>query len=509
MSRQSTLSSGPIYLDPSSYHPTSRSHSAARAGLGDATTGFGSLSYGIQHQQTATGQQTLAFRAPSASLTALGYHHPTHPPPAAPAAPTAATAAAAAIAAAAAAAAASGGPPPAAAAALHLHQARPAAGHARMTTGYAPPPSEEELAYLQKLSNEYEPEVTELTSLLAIAFAYFEALARNGDKTKVHAEVTRVKSFQNILEAAGFQSDLCDDFAQELYDLLRKTAAAIPPPDNGNPATDVKALVFEAFNDESTQAGIITFLRILTSAWIKTHADDYSPFLMGEDVFSYCGRAIEPFRHEIENVGINALFEVLLKPAGFSLEIPYLDRTPGDEVNMYTFNAEYPITTIRLLYRPGHYDILYKIEDVQQPVHTPHSISAPVYIGAFPQHTQDHTDGARGLDYLHMIPGVSLVGSISPYSYEDSGFPSPISTHPPAMQQTLSVHPIPAHPAPASAYAPPPLQIPTHNVGVARLPIHASQGQARTGPFRPSIWELEPSVASGPPPQFTTSIFRK
>ena len=158
----------------------------------------------------------------------------------------------------------------------------------------------------------------------------------------------------------------------------------------------------------------------------------------------------------------------------------------------------------------GHYDILYKLEDVHQPpIPTPHPISAPVYMGSFAEHAQDHTDGARGLDYLHVIPGMSLVDSISPYSYGDSGFPSPITTHPPSMQQSISVHPIPAHPAPSSAYAPPPLQMPTQSLGTPRLPIHPSQSLARAGPFRHSAWEYEPSVASGPPQQFTTSIFRK
>ncbi|KAI9689171.1 MAG: hypothetical protein M1822_000909 [Bathelium mastoideum] len=436
------------------------------------------------------------------------------------------------------------------------------------TTGYAPaapPPSEEELAYLQKLSNEYEPEVTgplvgelqpssnitteyaradpifiKKTEALphkyssyracrgdgncgwrAIAFAYFEALVRLGDKTKVHAEITRLKSFQNILDAAGFQFELYEDFAEELYDLLRKTAASLPPPDDGNPATDVKAILLAAFNDEAIQASIITFLRILTSAWIKTRVEDYQPFLMNEDVFSYCGRAIEPFRHEIEHIGVNALCDVLLKPALFSLEILYLDRTPGDEGNMYTFDAEYPLAHLRLLYRPGHYDILYKVEDVQQPIPTSHPISAyNMQVGSYDA-AQDHTNGARDLEYLHMIPGISLVDGISPYSYAESGLSSPISTHPPPLlqqqQHSLAVHPVPAHPVPAAAtpaYAPPPpppLQMPSQSLGLsARLPIHPPQNvAARAGPFRPSVWEYEPGVASGPPPQFTTSIFRK
>lgn len=168
----------------------------------------------------------------------------------------------------------------------------------------------------------------------------------------MHTEITRLKSFHNILTAAGLAPHIYEDFADELYELLRKTAASLPPPDDGNTTVDVQALLLAAFNDEGTQASIITFLRLLTSAWIKTHAEDYQPFLISENVFSYCSRAIEPFRQEIENIGINALCDVLLKPALFSLEILYLDRTPGDEGNMYSFDAEYSSATLRLLYRP-------------------------------------------------------------------------------------------------------------------------------------------------------------
>lgn len=56
---------------------------------------------------------------------------------------------------------------------------------------------------------------------------------------------------------------------------------------------------------------------------------------------------------------MSALVDVLVKPAGIAVEILYLDRTPGDEVNTYRFD---PVDqggatlqgppTFRLLYRP-------------------------------------------------------------------------------------------------------------------------------------------------------------
>jgi ubiquitin thioesterase protein OTUB1 len=56
---------------------------------------------------------------------------------------------------------------------------------------------------------------------------------------------------------------------------------------------------------------------------------------------------------------MSALVDVLVKPAGVAVEILYLDRTPGDEVNTYRFDpvdqssvALPSPPTFRLLYRP-------------------------------------------------------------------------------------------------------------------------------------------------------------
>jgi ubiquitin thioesterase protein OTUB1 len=61
---------------------------------------------------------------------------------------------------------------------------------------------------------------------------------------------------------------------------------------------------------------------------------------------------------EIENVSMSALAAVLIQPAGLALEILYLDRSLGEEVNTYFFGAPENVIeaterpTFRLLYRP-------------------------------------------------------------------------------------------------------------------------------------------------------------
>ena len=85
----------------------------------------------------------------------------------------------------------------------------------------------------------------------------------------------------------------------------------------------------------SEGSGLITFLQLLASAWIQTHANDFQPFLLDQDIREYCATQIEPSICEIDHVGMAALAEVLVKPAGLALEVLYLDRSPGEEINTY------------------------------------------------------------------------------------------------------------------------------------------------------------------------------
>jgi ubiquitin thioesterase protein OTUB1 len=94
----------------------------------------------------------------------------------------------------------------------------------------------------------------------------------------------------------------------------------------------------------------------LTSAWIQSHPHDFEPFLPGMDIKQYCSTEIEPSICELDHIGLTALSDVLLKPAGIALEVSYLDRSAGEEMNMYALAPQdrlpQDVKTIRLLYRP-------------------------------------------------------------------------------------------------------------------------------------------------------------
>lgn len=89
----------------------------------------------------------------------------------------------------------------------------------------------------------------------AIAFGYFEALIHLGDSHKFLEEETRLRSLSNVLNSAGFDPLLYEDFADEAYELLRKVSNALP-------AGNADAVLHEAFNDDTLQNYIITHLKV-------------------------------------------------------------------------------------------------------------------------------------------------------------------------------------------------------------------------------------------------------
>lgn len=395
--------------------------------------------------------------------------------------------------------------------------------------------TDEELANLQRLSNDYVPEVqgdlvgqrqstraiiaeyaqadpifVHKTAALprkyshyrtlrgdgncgwrALAFGYFEALIRTGDSARVQAEAVRLKSMNNLLSVLRQDAEIYEDFVQETLDLLERTRVDMNEDHGRN--------LLASFNDDGISAAVITHFRLITSAWMKTNAGLYVPFMLNETIDQYCSTKIDPYAVEIEHLGIQALFDAVIKPAGIAMEVLYLDRSAGEEVNTISWSVDdhsghyLSIPTIRLLYRPGHYDLLYKIEDLpeppvpQPPVHITQVHMPPVHINNMfhsPHFASNNLlyHGSFDLDTWD-LPGMSTTGisssGISSVGLHPAAFPPDIYQPSPFTQ-----HAAPMSPGPyaVSPYPPPPP--PMHSQ------THESNGQ---GTFRASRFELEPA----------------
>jgi ubiquitin thioesterase protein OTUB1 len=190
-----------------------------------------------------------------------------------------------------------------------------------------------------------------------------------------------------------------------------------------------------------------------------------------------------------------------------------------------------------LMHNSGHYDILYKAEDVPQIQHQPPP-QQPLHV-ALANYTDDFVPTAiptNCADVMAMIPGMYPTGlgqrwpSLS-YDYSPTPAshphvapaqpyaPAPASVTPISSSHLDFVTPIP--PSSASQYNAPS----HHNIRLDQppvtLPIHpppppvtidraAPIAIERSGPFRPSMYELEPGFGTSMQLQpFQTSIFRK
>ena len=208
-----------------------------------------------------------------------------------------------------------------------------------------------------------------------------------------------------ISTVGGFEPWVFEDMAEETTTLLTDIASSIETSPEA-----VEELLIQRFNDSSISNSIVYHFRLLASSWLKGSPSTYQDFIPDNlGVEEYCKEWIEPSNQEIDHLGMILLIDVLLKPIGFAVEIVYLDRSEGSQVNTHLMQAEDvngvptnpsgPI--LYLLYRPGHYDILYKdmasSMPMQQAIHET-SQNPNIQVNRATSFSQQHTIQSTSMD---------------------------------------------------------------------------------------------------------------
>ncbi|KAL3420468.1 ubiquitin thiolesterase [Phlyctema vagabunda] len=320
----------------------------------------------------------------------------------------------------------------------------------------------------------------------AIAFSYLETLLRTGDQERLQEEAARMRSLDNMLvKIGGFEEWMIEDFTENTHELLRELADTVHDPDHG------LERITEKLNEDGTSSSIVYHLRMLAVSWLKGNADTYSGFIQDVNGVQGYGNVLQSVNQEIDHLGMTLLIDVLLKPIGFAVEIVYLDRSEGTEANTHVMqevdtngvpvNPDGP--RIYLLYRPGHYDILYK-ELIPIPVQPDLQVNRATSFSQ--QHTPTVNSGYN-LDYsmLAHIPGFSIPaphagGYAAPYAVPEFA-PSPMSS---------SISPI--SPGASSASTSNSFSLPPKtSVHLSHHPLHASSSLGSPSSFRPSKYNYE------------------
>lgn len=176
----------------------------------------------------------------------------------------------------------------------------------------------------------------------AFGFAYLEKLLNDRTDLDRFQEVARQSKSE--LVSLGFSEFTIEDFHETLMEAVRKV--------EGNCSLDE---LLEIFNDQFLSDYIVVYLRLLVSGFLQKEADFYSSFLEGDRTMKeFCNQEVEPMGKESDHIHIIALTTSL----GVPVRVEYMDRAGTNVCNHHDF-PEDSQPMITLLYRPGHYDILY------------------------------------------------------------------------------------------------------------------------------------------------------
>lgn len=165
-----------------------------------------------------------------------------------------------------------------------------------------------------------------------------------------------------IRDVGGYDPYVYEDMVEETDILFDAILKALPD------TQQAIRILTDAFNDDGAGNAIIYHLRLLTASYLKGNVGVYEGFIAHDGgVLGYCQEWIERPNCEIDHLRVEVLASILLKPSDIVLEIAYLDRSNGSTVSVYKFpdtnigRAEDTITRrMSLLFRPDHYDILYR-----------------------------------------------------------------------------------------------------------------------------------------------------
>lgn len=181
----------------------------------------------------------------------------------------------------------------------------------------------------------------------AFAYAYLEYLVLNKSEFSKFYEYA-AKSRER-LTAAGFPRFTIEDFYETFMEVINKVK---PEGDNTEAAL---AELHKLLNEQGHSDYVVVYLRLITSQHLQEKADFYQNFIEGNySVVDFCRQEVEPMYKESDHIHIIAICSAL--EAGVRVE--YMDRGDGDQVIAHDF-PDGCKPNVFLLYRPGHYDILY------------------------------------------------------------------------------------------------------------------------------------------------------
>ncbi|XP_059316240.1 OVARIAN TUMOR DOMAIN-containing deubiquitinating enzyme 1 [Lycium ferocissimum] len=197
-------------------------------------------------------------------------------------------------------------------------------------------------------------------------FAYLEHILNSQDQAEVQRVKANIEECKKTLLSLGYAEFTFEDFfalfIEQLESVLQGSEDSISHDE-----------LLQRSRDPSVSDYVVMFLRFVTSGEIRKRSGFFEPFILGltnSSVEQFCKSSVEPMGEESDHVHITALSDAL----GVPVRVVYLDRSSCENssinLNHHDFiptcgnvgnngDSETINPFITLLYRPGHYDVLY------------------------------------------------------------------------------------------------------------------------------------------------------
>ncbi|KAJ3055585.1 hypothetical protein HK097_010009 [Rhizophlyctis rosea] len=183
----------------------------------------------------------------------------------------------------------------------------------------------------------------------AMSFRYCELLWEKAGTPWAEAVWKRAEASTEFVKTGGYDWTIIEDFWDVLKEAMTKK--------------DDPAKLLEDFQNGYTSDGIVTWLRIAVAAYLRANREIYEAFILDSypTLDEFIKDQVDPINVEADQIQITAMANLL----GVRIKVANLDPTSTpDGINYHDMEPMDPLpvddqTSIVLLYRPGHYDVLY------------------------------------------------------------------------------------------------------------------------------------------------------
>ncbi|KAJ4773228.1 Ubiquitin thioesterase [Rhynchospora pubera] len=202
-------------------------------------------------------------------------------------------------------------------------------------------------------------------------FSYLEQILVTQNKAEVERVLVTIEQCKENLQSLGYAEFTYEDFFALFTDVLESCLQGTED------SLSLNELLVKA-RDQMISDCAVMFFRFITSAEMQTRAEFYQPFLSDNIMVQFCKTSVEPMGEESDNIHMIALSNALGVPIRvicIDSKAPEPGKPPLNDHEFYpscdnnlqnngstdlSKKENYDLI-VTLLYRPGHYDILYPI----------------------------------------------------------------------------------------------------------------------------------------------------